>query len=235
MSDRDGNREIYSMDGDGRNIKRLTTDLGIDASPAWSADGTRIVFVSSRDTRDDPAHGAFLAVYSMNADGTGVTRLTSPGAVDQDPDWSPDGRRIVFVSDREGANGVWVIDKDGTGATRLTTTDPRAVQSEAAPKWSPDGKQIAFVHAVPSTNRRGIFVMNADGSGLRHVTPGAYEAESPSWSADGRRIAYTQWDDPNKDCGWWFCEPFVAIVDLDGTGYSSGIQGSAEQPAWRPR
>jgi TolB protein len=81
----------------------------------------------------------------MNADGTDVQRLTYTPHEDRCPMWSPDGRRIAFVSDHYGHEEVWVIDADGTDAQRLTVNG-------GVPGWSPDGERIAFCRGEPAAD-----------------------------------------------------------------------------------
>lgn len=116
----------------------------------YSLRGT-IAFTSDRDD-------ASGEIYTINADGTGLTRLTfNPSRVDGDPDWSPNGTTIAFVSDSDGSGPqIHAMNADGTGLTRLTS-----LANPNDPDWSPNGKQIAF-----SDNFADIYVMNADGSGL---------------------------------------------------------------------
>jgi Tol biopolymer transport system component len=151
----------------------------------------RIAFVSTRD--GDPE------IYVMNADGTGITRLTNSLGNDVSPAWSPDGTRIAFRSDRDGGNEeIYVMNADGTSVTRLTNDG----NFDEEPAWSPDGKRIAF-----QSNRAGhfeIYVMKADGSGVTRLTRdlptlcqrgvSVCRAElSPAWSPDGGRIAFSHW------------------------------------------
>src|SRR5206468_8952791 len=137
-------------------------------------------------------------IYAMNADGSGVTRLTTSPGEDADPAWSPGGKKLAFTSDRGGNEDVYVMNADGTGVRQLTTS-PGA---DSDPAWSPDGRRIAF-----TSDRDGdqeIYVMNADGAGERDVTnspavlpsaaPGARtfgNDSAPAWSPDGARIAFT--------------------------------------------
>ena len=88
VSDRDGNSEIYSCNGDGSNISRLTTDAGTDDQPAWSPDRSHIAFVSDRTGHSE--------IYIMNTDGSNVVRKTFSESYSQDPTWSPDGTRIAY-------------------------------------------------------------------------------------------------------------------------------------------
>jgi len=118
-------------------------------------------------------------LYVMNADGTGVTRLTTDEAEGDHAGWSPDAKRIVFSSDRDGGQlHIFVMNPDGTGVTQLTSGD----FTDDDPTWSPDGKQIAF-----QSTRDGheeIYKMNADGTGQTRLTfnEGIFNAV-PSWRA----------------------------------------------------
>src|SRR5205823_753856 len=88
VSERDGNLEIYSMNADGSDPRRLTNDFALDDHPAWSPDGKRLVFTSTRQASGKPGQG-WNALYVMNADGSGVKRLSPPGVTDYSPAWSP--------------------------------------------------------------------------------------------------------------------------------------------------
>ena len=110
----------------------------------------------------------------MNADGSGQRRLTHNNVRDDDPRWSPDGRRIAFV---DNWRQVYVMNADGSGHRRLTRNRARSV----APAWSPDGQRIAF-------ERLGdVYVIDADGTGERRLSQ---IGTHPSWSPDGQKIAF---------------------------------------------
>jgi TolB protein len=244
--------EIYLIDGDGANPKRVTNNAFFDGFAALSPDGRRIIFDSNRlRSGDDPFNVSDLFV--MNADGTGQTALVrgssaswspdgkaiafhasasgkgrpikvdpgaattdndifvldigeflahratprnitnSPAAIDDDPDWSPQGRKIVFTSHAAGDDPItsntaeiYVIDLAGTARpVRLTSN----AEEERAPSWSPDGRRIAYCCRRGGSDLE-ICIMNADGSGVRQLTDNTIGDLTPSWSPDGRKIVF---------------------------------------------
>ena len=196
-SDRDGNYEIYSMDEDGANVRRLTNNLEPDGHPSWSPDGKRLAFVSSRE---GPG-----AIYLMNADGSNVVRIPNVTGNVAEPAWSPDGTKVAYTAYTNSisySTEIYVANADGTGTPVNVTNN---VGEDFEPAWSPDGGRIAF------TSRRdngtySVYVMNADGTGVRRVVD-SYSRD-PSWSPDGTKIAYAEGVDLRLA---------VAVVGADGT------------------
>ena len=188
------NYEIYVMDADGGNQQNLTNNPNSDSLPSWSPDGERIVFSSNRDGNRDGNRGNY-EIYVMDADGNNQQRLTDNDFYDVGPSWSPDGKRIVFWSKRDGhfigegglSTEIYVMDADGKNTRRLTNNR----KSDFSPSWSPDGKWIAFI-----SDRKGdgvnyeIYVMDADGGNLQRLTNNRVDDGSPSWSPDGERIVF---------------------------------------------
>jgi dipeptidyl aminopeptidase/acylaminoacyl peptidase len=127
---------------------------GADADPAWSPDGTKIAFDS---TRDEPGN---QDIYVMNADGTGITRLTTDIAPDTQPAWSPDGRWIVFASERVSKRSpqIFVMRPDGSGVRQLTTGD-----GNTDPSWQPLGPPPDARCSLWGTNANDLLV-GGDGS-----------------------------------------------------------------------
>lgn len=170
-SDRDqlGILNIFVMNADGSEQARLTED-GHNERPAWSPDGSKILFSSIRD--------GDYEVYLMNADGTGETNLSRRPNSDEwisGAAWSPDGTRILFASDRDGNWDAFVMNADGTEQTRLTDWESH----EEPHAWSPDGTKILFTSSKTSL----VYIMNADGTGIRSVTHGVGgRTVWPDWS-----------------------------------------------------
>jgi len=131
-------------------------------------------------------------LFVMDADGSSRQRRTESDADDITPAWSPDSRRIAFVSQRDGNREIYVMSSDSTDLTNLTQNPGE----DWTPAWSPDGQQLAF-----SSNRQGnweIFVVNADGSNLRQITDDGQGSLSPVWSPDGQTMAYAS----KRDGDW---------------------------------
>ena len=208
--------EIYVMNIDGSNPRRLTTTESAEDHPAWSPDGQKILFDADYDG------DGFFEIYTMNPDGANVTRLTFGMANDQFADWSPDGTQIAFSSDRSGNWDIFVMDRDGSAQQPLTSSP----DWELFPAWSPDGSQIAFNRLAPRSRNTDIFLMNADGSDVRQLTNIQGFDENPTWSPDGSQIAFQTQRDGNFE---------IYFMHRDGTEQHPMTSNSYNDfwPSWR--
>jgi WD40-like Beta Propeller Repeat len=191
--------QVYSVNLAGRGARRLTSTSGPDnLAPTFSPDSRRILYFQNGGNAD--------GVYVMNADGSGQRRLTADAGFG--PVFSPNGAQIAYFG-----TGITIAGADGGGshailANTRTFIPPSAIvtQTNSEPNWSPDGRQIIFTRQTatiaPGSHsiQVDVYVMNADGTGVRQLTstPGVNE-EEPSWSPDGLRIAYFKMPERNPD------------------------------------
>lgn len=185
ISNRDGNSEIYAMNIDGSNIRRLTNNKTEETNANWSPDGSRIVFESS------PQIGVESDIWIMNADGSNQQNLTNFPGQDMRPVFSPDGARIAFgsnrnLTDRRESN-IWIMNADGSNAKQLTN----GAEFESDPNFSPDGARIAYTKSMAG----GVFdiwLMNADGTNQTNLSATEKSDEAlPVFSPDGTKIVYS--------------------------------------------
>jgi TolB protein len=175
--------DIYSAGIDGKDLKRLTSDLPHAAAPEISPDGKWMVFNSS--TVDHKPQ-----IYVMRTDGTERKALTNDNTVAfYNPVWSPNGKRIVYYLERgDNKDQIWSMKPDGTDQRLLTNN----IGHNFYPSWSADGKRILF-----TSNRDGkqaLYSMNADGS---DVKPMGIESSFARQSPDGKRLVYIAGRFPN--------------------------------------
>jgi TolB protein len=221
VSVKDGDYAIFGADADGSHARRLTSEKGdpstpsglfFQVQPAWALNGTKLAFVS---TRDGTPH-----VYVMASDGTGTRRLTDSDQEDEHPTWSADGKTIVFS--REGA--LFEVPSAGGEAHRIGNEPGNA----RSPSFSPDGKLIAYDYRRPGFSIRELYLMNADGTGIRQVTRLGNVSGLPAWSPDGKTLAFQS----NARGGHYE----IYSVRPDGKDVRKVTTSDSDviQPAWTP-
>ena len=181
--------ELYLMNPDGSDIRRLTWNEDEDNNPAFSPDKKAIAFHRATD----PADYSSYEIYILDLETGEETRVTNNLYLDGHPDWSPDGTRLVFAR-YDGTTpeaDLYVIDLDEgvSSMHRITENDP---------EWSPDGSRIVF-KSTRHTNESGkdeIYVMDPDGSNERRLTnvTGWQSDHDPSWSADSEHIYFERFE-----------------------------------------
>jgi Tol biopolymer transport system component len=198
----------------------------------WSPDGRRLA-CEIFGVNDSNRNG----IHSIRAsDGGGLARITSnPGGDDIPGDYSPDGKRIVFVRlEPTGPVGIFTIRLDGRDLRQLS---PRTViVDEFGGRWSPNGKQILFVARTDESHKSAIWLVNADGSGAHRLRitpacggatadPTSFACTYPDWSPDGTRIVFVRVDanEVNEN---------IYIVDTDGTDLQQVTKTSGNEPDW---
>lgn len=215
-SDRDGNIEIYAMDGDGSNVQRLTNNPAEDSSPHWSPDGEQIVFISTRDDPDPSACSRCLyQIYLIQGDGSDERRLIETEFSSLHPDWHPSGTKVSFDTEYNLDGDIYVVNSDGNDLTLL-------IEDGFWADWSPDGSQIVF--ASKRDGRMELYVADADGNNQQRLTDNERFEFFPAWSPDGQRIAYATVEQKR-----------IFVIDTDGSDERQVIHEiDGENACWSP-
>jgi Tol biopolymer transport system component len=220
VSDRDGNGEIYVMDADGSNIRRLTRWRLWDGYPTWSPDGSQIAYYSYLSDKD-------WVIKVINVDGGDPRQLTDNGICDGAPHWSPEGSQIAYSSDADCAGDhreIYVMNADGSEQQNLTR-DPA---DDFGSSWSPDSQQIVF-----TSDRDGnleIYVLDVARAEQRvgdpqRLTDNLAQDYMPAWSPDGTQIAFVSHRDGNDE---------IYLMDMDGGNVQRLTNDNADDwfPTW---
>jgi Tol biopolymer transport system component len=191
--------DVFTMKPDGSGKRNITDRPGFDVSPAYSSDGRRVAFTSSRSEPPgfDGNERLFSELYIMDADGSHVRRITDNyGFIDWQPAWSPDGRRLVFAHGDStppapeafvAPTDLWIVDLQ-TGELRDLTNSPNTWENYA--QWSPDGERIAFDGDISAPGNNDVYTIRPNGRDLRRLTSGPSFDEAPNYSPDGSSIAF---------------------------------------------
>jgi Tol biopolymer transport system component len=209
LTNRDKTQEIYSMDADGINQKKLTGHEGWFAQPSWSNDGKKIIYTIDQP---EPGKEAYIEsdvitnIYIMDADGSNKINITKNNDKTLEfasPRISPDNTKIVFssyVSSPDDnvsiapidelpalytpASNIYLMNLDGTNKVKLTSIISRE------PRWSPDGREILFISSYRGANDK-IYTIDSNGNNQKEIKTKVPSWSFCSWGADGVSIAYT--------------------------------------------
>jgi TolB protein len=221
VSDRDtarGDKEIWAMDWDGSNQRRITRFNTLSIEPAISPDSTKIAFTSYR--RGNPG----IFIFSVDP----VRQLpfyNQVASVNETPSFTPDGKQIVYSSSASGTAQIYIANLDGSGLKRISSAGFIEVEPKVNPKT---GTEIAFVSGRSGPQQ--IYLMNIDGADVERLTPGEGEASNPAWSPDGKTLAFS-WTRGFAAGDW-----NVFVMDVASRRYNqlTHSEGRNENPSWAP-
>ncbi len=209
-----GQKEIYVMDVDGQNMVPITKNKSINVSPAWSADGTQLVFTSYMKY--------FPEIYIAQSNGKGsIKRVTYNNAVNITPAFTPDGKSIALSSSMGGNPDIYLIDTQGNKQAQLT----RSFGIDIAPTFSPDGNSIIF--ASERAGNLHLFAMDRNGGGVKRLTFTGSHNDQPDWSPKGDKVAFASQNGSGYD---------IFTMNVDGSlvqRLTTGA-GSNESPSYSP-
>ena len=203
--------DLWVANRDGTNPTIITPwSQSIEDSPDWSPDDTKIVFSSTKDSSD-------ANIWIINSNGTGPIQLTINSKDNKQPRFSPDGSKILFVSNRTGKNELWIMNSDGSNQRSIALI-PLKISD---PAWSPDGNFIVYVGTTKTSSN--LFIINVNGTSSKQLTTGNFEDWNPDWGVQGIIFASNR----GGFQGIW-------IIQSDGTNLHS-ITSSEEYGDLYPR
>ena len=236
VSAREDKPQIFLISPFGGEAEKFTDSKSGVQSFQWSPDGSRIAYVAQQEPtaeeekklkdKDDAQvidqNFKLARIWVINVTTKKATDVVKGDYTASDPQWSPDGRQIAFVSDRSGSPQLYIMNRDGGNLQRLTFTG----SYNAAPTWSPDGRWIAY-----ETRVRGqfdIWLIDPSGQINFPVIQHPKSDEGPTWAADGRKLAFSSSRRGRYD---------IYVADWNGENVLRVTEssGSNIQPAWGPQ
>ena len=208
-----GRSAVYIQTVDTGQVRKLLSEKGINGSPAWSPDSSKIALTLSFESNPD--------IYIVDSDNAGNRRrLTDHYGIDTEASWAPDGKSLVFTSDRGGSPQIYRISVNGGQPERLTFEGRQNLKAS----YSPDAKKLVLVHAQGGSYAVGLFDMET--RDLRTLTEGGLD-ESPQFAPGGAVVIYATQTGRGAE---------LATISLAG-GVRSRLRqaGDVREPAWSPR
>ncbi|MGH7637969.1 MAG: Ig-like domain-containing protein [Gemmatimonadaceae bacterium] len=224
---KDGGSEIFTLSTLNTSevpVKINAGNVSREASP--SPDGTQLVFAVSQTnpTTGEPQND----LYIVNRNGMNMRWLTRMSGLEDQPQWSPDGTKILFHAIVDSKIDLYTINPDGSGLTNLTSFIGAEMVDKRQPTWSRNGLFIAFIGAIGGSYK--VFMIDANGSNLRQITTDAGFDMSPTFSPDGQKIAFVRHNTAAPALG-----DDIMIVNVNGgLTVRHALAGDQRTPSWSP-
>jgi Tol biopolymer transport system component len=214
-----GSADIFVINIDGTGMTNITNNANRDETPSWSPDGTKIAFISTRDSGSQGEYDLFV----MNADGTNPVNISNAAStLDRFPSWSPDSSKIYYSSARGGPEQVYAYDVGLSTEVKVTNFSSTAYE----PKISPDGMTVLYSGVGAGDTKVQLYTQNIDGTNVKkpYQLCSTSDSQWPSWSPDGKKILFTSGCETTTIGNLYF-------VNADGTGLKR-ITSSDTEYVW---
>lgn len=212
LSDKGGNKEVYTADYDGKNAWQLTRNRSINLSPQWSPDGKKIIYTSYRK--------GWPCLYMLDLRSGETAAISDKPGINIGARFSPDGKAVALTLSGDKSPELYTLELATLKYRRLTDN----YSIDVSPSWSPDGKRLAYISDISGNPH--IFVLDLDGGATTRLTySGKYNA-TPSWSPDGKLIAFARADGGGFN---------IWVMRSDGSGAAQlTFEGDNRAPSWSP-
>ena len=208
----DGNKEIFTCDFDGQNIKQITSHKNISLSPSWSSDGKWLAYVSYAKGKPD------LYIKNLKENRGAIVNLKG---MNISPDWMPGQLKLAAALSFSGDQEIYLLTINGEVIKRLTDS----LGIDVSPKFSPDGQKIAFTSKRAGTPQ--IYIQDIGSGSVKRLTFEGLNNTSPAWCPDGRKIAYVGIEKNRINI-------FVMSIDSGVPVQLTADSGDNEDPVWSP-
>jgi len=208
-----GNPDLYAVTPEGANLRPVSTVQGLNIAGSYSPDGTKIALTISRGEQPN--------LYLTDRSGKIIKRLSKGSTIETSPSFAPNGREIVFISDRAGYPQMYIMSTEGGNIRRISTNG-----FCDSPAWSPRGDKIVFTMRL-GREHYDLYVYDLPSASVSRLTRDERNNENPSWSPDGRFIVFSSNRDGRN-------ELYSIAVDGSGLRKIGEIPGSSYTPSWSP-